>query len=234
MLRNYFNNSLKKYSDSDYLLNTRAKLLFIFINIAVVLLLVILFSMLLASFEDFMKTVVIIPPVIVGYLIALLFLRKGKYLTAANIVIGLGSLAVIAGLSREPFFKPEVAYSSYIFFVYPIMIICVIFSTIPFLTIISICFLATNIVLLFIMQNVINYQDKTQVMISFFDSFFSTVFVYFISILTIKIFQRSVEYANNQTEKSGKHLNFIEKLLNEVSEKIVIAMHQMSEKSKMV
>ncbi|MBN2039782.1 MAG: hypothetical protein JW864_07060 [Spirochaetes bacterium] len=234
MFNRYINSFLRKYEDSNYLLQARSRLLCIFIHITLILIVILQFSMLLSSKEDFLKTLAIIPVLILGFLCGLFCLKKGWYFAAANVVISFAALTVAAGLIREPFFKPEVAFSSYIYFIFPILGMCIIFSNITFLSIIFLLFLITDIAVFILLKYFINYQDVTQIVIALTDTLFSIIFSYIIFVLTARIFTKTVELSDEETRKNVKHSTFLQNLLNNLSEKIVSAIHLMTEKSRSV
>ena len=66
------------------------------------------------------------------------------------------------------------------------------------------------------------------------DTIFSIIFVYIIFVLTSKIFNKTVELSDQESQKNIKHNNFLQNLLNNLSEKILSGIHSMSEKSKLV
>ncbi len=233
-MKKYLDSFLKAYDNLDYLSRVRARLLVIFIHIMLILVTILQFSMLFAGMEDFLKTLAVIPVLFLGFLIGLFLLKRGRYLPAANIVILSAAVTVTAGLLREPFFSADVAYSSYIFFIYPILSMCIIFSNIVFLTILTSLFLIVDIAVFIILKIILQYPNIKQITIAFTDSFFSLIFIYFIFLLTSKIFTKSVELSNNESQKNLNHRTFIQTLLDNLTERIFKTMNAMSNKSKMV
>ncbi|MBN2402716.1 MAG: hypothetical protein JXN64_09970 [Spirochaetes bacterium] len=225
---------LKEYADSDYLLRARSKLLLIFIHIILLLVVLIQFSMLLATWEDFLKTLVVTPVLVFGLILALIFLRKGKYFLSANITISFATVVIIAGLLREPFYNPDLAYTSYIFFIYPIIGMCVVFSNKRFLSVITAIFVITDIMLFYILKNMTGYPNYRQIIIALSDTLFSIIFLYIIAFLISSIFHKSVSISGDEAQKNLKHTNFMQNLLKNVTEKIVNGMQDISVKSKQV
>jgi len=234
MLEGYKRHFLHKYSDADYLTQSRSKLLLAFETVFIILIGFLQFSMLFAGWEDFVKTLYITPGLIFGFVISLLFLRKGKYMTAANILISVSTVAVVAGLLREPFFLTDVAYSSYIFFVYPVIGMCIIFSTIKFLTVITMILAATNMSLFYIMIKVVHYDNTRQAIIAFTDSLFAMGFLYLIGWFTSRIFHGNITMINNESEKNQRHNNFITNVLRDGIKNIVTSMQEITDQSNMV
>lgn len=231
MIRSYLKYFLQKYNEADYLLKTRAKLLAIFTHVMTLLIVLIQFSMLLASYEDFLKTLVVTPVLIIGFLITLVILHKGKYDLAAKILLSFCTLVICAGLLREPFFKADVAYSTYIFFIFPTLAMCVVFSDAKFILSITSIFIITDIAVFVLLNYVVDFSNKIQIILALIDSLFSILFFYIVAVLTYRIFQKSVEIANTESRKNLNHNDFIKKILKETTTKVLNSMNEMFDKS---
>jgi methyl-accepting chemotaxis protein len=222
---------LIKYNRNEYLLYTRARLLLIFQGILFSLVILLQLSMLFVGWEDFVKTLFITPLIFFGALTGIIILKKGRYDASAKIVISICSIAVIGGLIREPFLNPEFALSSYIFFVYPCLALCVVFSTTGFLAVISGAFVVTDIILFMIMKLMVPGVNMKQLIIFTNNTIFSFAFFFIISMLISKIFTRNVELADMETERNIRNYNFIKKILGDNSAAIITSMGKMSSKS---
>jgi methyl-accepting chemotaxis protein len=222
---------LSGYDRDDYLLYTRARLLLIFQTILFCAVIFLQFSMLFAGWEDFIKTLYITPLIFFGMLIGIIILKKGKYGAASKLVISVCSVAIIGGLVREPFMNPEFALSSYIFFVYPCLALCVVFSSTRFLAVLTGAFIATIFVLFIIMKYMIPGVNIKQLIIFTNNTIFSFMFFYVIAVLISKIFSRNVELASQESERNMKNYVFIKKVLGDNSAAIISSMEKMSSKS---
>jgi methyl-accepting chemotaxis protein len=222
---------LHRYDSDDYLLFTRARLLLIFQLILFFAVVLLQFSMLFAGWEDFIKTLFISPFIFFGMMISMVFLRRGNYGISSKLMITICSVAVMAGLIREPFINPEFALSSYIFFVYPCLAMCVVFSTPLFLAVISACFIVTDIALFVVMKEFISGVNMKQVIIFLNNTIFSFVIFWIISLLISKIFSRNAELALMEADRNMKNYDFIKKVLGDSSAAIVDSMKSLSERS---
>lgn len=222
---------LKEYNKDEYLLYTKARLLLLFQMILFFSVFFLQFSMLFAGWEDFIKTIYITPFIFFGMLIGLIILKKGYYDTASKLVISVCSLAIIGGLIREPFMNPEFALTSYIFFVYPCLALCVIFSSTKFLAVITGGFIVTDIILFLIMKFLIPGVNMKQLIIFTNNTIFSFIFFYLIALLISRIFTKNVELAALETEKNIRNYDFIKKVLGENSTAIIASLEKMSSKS---
>ncbi len=222
---------LKEYDSSDYLAYTRARLLLKFSLIIIALVTVIQFSFLLAGWDDFLKTLCITPVIFFGMAGAIMILKRGRYGAASKLVISVCTAAIIGGLIREPFMNPEYALSSYIFFVYPCMALCVVFSTTRFLAVITGSFAATDIALFIIMKTLIPGTNSKQLVIFFLDTIFSFIFFYIIGLLISGIFTRNAELASKESEKNIRNYSFIKRVLGDSMSAITASMGSMSSKS---
>ena len=141
---------LKPYRDADYLVRARAQILFVTLLLLVVIVLLVQFSMLFAGWSDFVKTLYITPGLAVSFLVSLYFLKKGKYDIAAGILVIASATAVVGGMLREPFMFPHLAYTAYVYFIFPVMVMCIIFSTIRLMTVVTGLFIAADIITYYI------------------------------------------------------------------------------------
>ncbi len=227
-IHDYF---LEKYSKDDFLLYARAKLLATFQVVLLVAVTALQFSMLFAGWEDFVKTLAISPIIFSGMIAGLVVLRKGHYGAASKIMISISAMAIMAGLIREPFYNPEFALTSYIYFVYPCLALCVVFSTPAFLAVISTGFILTNISLFIIIKNIVPGANMKQLIIFLNNTVFSFILFWMISLLIQKIFSRNVEVIRKESDKNLQSNIFIKKVLGENSAAINESMKKMSMKS---
>jgi methyl-accepting chemotaxis protein len=229
--KKYSNYFLVKYEQSDYLTNARARLLMFFLSIFVIFAFLLQFSMLFAGWYDFMVTLPVTSFLLLGLITGLILLRKGRYLLAANIFIMFATAAVIAGLIRQPFQEINLSYTSYIYFVYPCVAMCAIFSNVRFLTVVCVLLVLADIALFLILKDMSPPKDQKMIVIAFNNTVFSIVFVYLISFFIMRIFRKSVELANIESQKNQDANTFIKKVLRESSARVVDAMQKMSSQS---
>ncbi|MGV7927482.1 MAG: methyl-accepting chemotaxis protein [Spirochaetota bacterium] len=231
MLARYRNYFLSSYDSENYLLRTRARLLLYFLSAFVFLSFLLQFSMLFAGWKDFVVTIPMTALLLGGLSTALVFLRKGRYLAAANIFIAFSAVAVVAGLIRQPYMEIELSLTSYIYFIFPCIVMCAVFSDIFFLTVISAVMAATNTALFIIMRSLPHQFSDKLVTIAFTNTLFAIGFLYLMSYLLLKVFERSVELANDESRKNAETNVFIRHVLVESSLKVVEAMESMSRQS---
>lgn len=148
-------------------------------------------------------------------------------------MIGFATLGVVGGLIRELFFNQELAYTSYIFFVYPVLVMCIIFSTFRFMLIITGIFTVADIAVFIILKN-LGYAEVKQIIIGLNNSVFSMVFVLIIGYFITSIFNRNVELTRDEANKNLKHLNFIKNFLQKNTYELVEDIEKISSLSKVV
>jgi methyl-accepting chemotaxis protein len=228
IFKKYSNYFLVQYGQADYLTNARARLLMFFLSIFVFFAFLLQFSMLFAGWYDFVVTLPVTSFLLLGLLTGLVLLRKGRYLVAANIFIMFATMAVIAGLIRQPFQEINLSLTSYIYFVYPCIAMCAIFSNISFLTVVCALLILADTALFLILREMMPATDRKMILIAFNNTVFSIVFVYIISFFIMKIFRHSVDLANIESRKNQEANIFIKKILRESSGRVVEAMQKMS------
>jgi methyl-accepting chemotaxis protein len=222
---------LARHDCSDYLTKARAKLLLVFLTLFLFFTLLLQFSMLFAGWYDFLVTIPITSLLLLGLVASLVMLRIGRYLLSANIFITFATIAVIAGLIRQPFQELNLSYTSYIFFIFPCVSLCAVFSDIRFLTVICAILSLADTALFIILRQLSPPSDSKMIIIAFNNTMFSLAIVYIISFLIMRIFRKSVEVANDEARKSQDANTFIKKVLNESSARVVEAMQVMSDQS---
>jgi methyl-accepting chemotaxis protein len=231
MMQKFSNYFLASYEKYDYLTNARAKLLLFFLSIFIFFSFMLQFSMLFAGWYDFIVTLPVTGFLLIGLITGIVLLRKGRYLLSANIFITFAATAVIAGLIRQPFQEINLSYTSYIYFIFPVVGMCAIFSNIRFLTFICALLIVADIALFIIMREMSPPRDQKMIIIAFNNTVFCIVFVYIISLLIMKVFQKGVDLANMEAQKNMDANTFIKKVLQESSSKVVAAMQEMSGQS---
>ncbi len=227
-LRGYF---LNNYESMHYLEKTRAKILFYFLIAFIFFTVLLQFSMLFAGWYDFIVTIPMTSIMFIGLSLSLMFLRKGRYMIAADMFIAFSALAVVGGLIRQPFQELNLSLTSYIYFIYPIIGLSAIFTNVRFLTIISAFFAVSDVALFIICRRLESAANQKMVVIAFNNSLFAILFLYLVAFLIMKVFERSVSLANSETEKNVKSNRFIKQVLMESSWHVVTAMNEMSEQS---
>ncbi len=226
--RNYF---LSLYENENYLLRTRARLLLYFLTAFVFFSFMLQFSMLFAGWHDFVVTIPMTVLLLGGLSTAFVCLRKGRYLASANVFITFGAVAVVAGLIRQPYMEIELSLTSYIYFIFPCIVMCAVFSNVVFLSVVSAVMAATNTALFIIMRSLPHQFSDKFVTIAFTNTLFAIGFLYLMSYLMLKVFERSVELANKESRKNADTTVFIRQVLRESSRKVVEAMESMSRRS---
>jgi methyl-accepting chemotaxis protein len=231
MLARYRNYFLSSYENENYLQRTRARLLLYFLSTFVFLSFLLQFSMLFAGWKDFIVTIPMTVILLGGLSTGLVLLRKGRYMAAANVFIAFSAVAVVAGLIRQPYMEIELSLTSYIYFIFPCIVMCAVFSNVAFLSVISAVMALTNTALFMIMRSLPHQFSEKLVTISFSNTLFAIGFLYLLSLLMLKVFERSVELATDESRKNAETNVFIRHVLMESSRKVVQAMESMSRQS---
>ncbi len=224
-------NILSKYDPKDNIGFARVRLLFIFQSVYLVAIFLLQFSMLLAGWDDFLKTIFITPILLVGVIVSIIALKKGKYGISSKILISISALAIGGGLIREPFMNPEFALTSYIFFVYPCLALCTIFSTIGFLVFITGFFIVVDLSLFFIVKTYVPGFNMKQLVIFLNNTIFSFILFVIISFLINRIFSKNADQMKQESDRNLRHNAFIKNVLGESFSSIFGSMERMSSRS---
>jgi Zn-dependent protease len=116
MLQKYVEFFLHEYSDSDYLTRVRSRLLLIFESATFFIVLLFTLLMLAADLKTFVRTAGVTGAFSLGLAASLVMLRKGRYLTAANLFILFASLTIGGGFLMHIKVEPQLLYTRIIIF----------------------------------------------------------------------------------------------------------------------
>lgn len=217
----FIDSFLKRYHDTDYFTKTRARLLMIFLSVTVIIIATFTMFLLFAGFETFFRTFKITGVFVAGLLVCLNLLKKGRYVFAANLFIFLSSMTVGGGFIMHIFIQRELLYSTYSYFIYPCLMLCVIFSDRFFLSITSALFILVSF---FVFSTQIRTGDpvyRRTVILALIDSIFSILFMYVISVLVMNIFRKNAEQFRLEADRGSRQNLFIRNTLGENSNKLV-------------
>lgn len=228
MLHRITNIFLGRFNDSDYLTRARAQFLFIVQSIILLLLIALHVLLVIADFNAFLRTIMVTPILIAGSVVSLVYLRRGRYAAAANVLVTGFTLTLINGLISEAAARPYLTYHTYIYFMYSVIAFCTIFCTVRVLTLNFFLFILADISIFLISFGRVDAAFKEGTFLAFNDSLFSLVFIYAISFITIRIFNKSVELSDMEAEKNIRQTGFIKNILKGSSEKLLLASHDMS------
>lgn len=220
-LKKYYENFFSSYSEADYLSRARARLLLTFQLVAFAGLTLITLAMFAAGFDVFIRTAGITGTSLIGLALSMRFLRRGRYLVAANLFIVISSMTAAGGYLMHLKIQPELLYSSYNYFIFPCIIMCIILSTRRFLVYITVFFLTVNLAVFLAEIGGASGDYRRVVILAFIDMTFAITLSYVISRLVMKIFMRSTEIARKEAERNLRQTMFIKDTLHESSKELV-------------
>ncbi len=234
MMGRYMNYFLSEYAESDYLTQARSKLLLVFESATFLMIVLLTLSTLLTEFKTFLIMIKVAGFFSVGFFVSLLYLKKGKYLSAANIFISIASLVVAGGFLLHIVVEPQLLYSSYSYFLYACVVMCVIFSTKGFLSLVTVFFLLVNGGV-FVSQLGVNTPGyRKVVMLAFIDTTFALAFTFLIGFLIMRIFQRNADIARSEADRSARQNTFIRNTLSNGSGKVKDGIQSVSSRLEIV
>jgi len=227
-IRDYLDSFVSSYAGMDYLSYARARLLLTFMSVTALLILLITFCLLPTGIDIFLMTLAITGPFLAGIILSLYFLRRGRYLFSANLFIILATITVSAGFIMHIFIQPELLYSTYSYFTYACIVLCIIFSTRTFLTCVTLFLFAVNLAVFLSQIGGAEGVYKKIVILAMIDTTFALIFIYVVSLLIMKIFNRSTEIAGIEATRNLNQNQFIKKTLSENSHALLGEVETMS------
>ncbi|MGL4369922.1 MAG: hypothetical protein ACRCUT_09675, partial [Spirochaetota bacterium] len=228
MAEYFFSFFLNKFEDADYLTKSRVKILFILESVILVFFLILHASFLFTDRDAFIRTIKVTPILLVGLMGSLVYIRKGKFSAAANLLLAGLTLTLINGLMSEALGKSYLAYHTYIFFMFSVMSYCTMFCTIKVLTVTTVSLALTDIAVYSIVRHKVDPAFSEGSFLAFNDSLFSLIFVYIVSLILIRIFSHSVDLAKTEAGKNLKQTSFIKDVMKTSSNKLVLSSGEMS------
>lgn len=219
-IKSYF---LEKYNDEDYLLKARAKLLLSFELVFLSLLIVLQLSMILVGMDAFLRVGKITPVFLIAITASLTYMKKGSYGKAANIFVIMGTLALIAGIISNSIIKPDVAYTTYIYYMPLPVAFCMIFCSSTLLIIIASSLGLADIAGFFLVKMHTQQAYHSIVKLALIDSLVTFIILVVIARFTMKIFRRNALFAAEETGEKNRQNTFIKATLQARSTELVQA-----------
>lgn len=208
-IRKFF---LAPYIDGNYLLKARSQLLLSFELVFLALLVILQLAMILVGLDAFIRVGRITPVFILAITVSLSYLRKGDYKKSANIFVFLGTLALIAGIISNSFIKPEVVYTTYIYFIYLPVAFCMIFCSTTVLSVIASMLGCVNIAAFFLVRMNTQQSYHGTIKLALIDSLVTFCIIFIIAVFTMRIFRRNAQYSAAEAEKNMRQNIFKKKL----------------------
>jgi methyl-accepting chemotaxis protein len=221
-------NFTSRYDNADFLTKIRARLLFSFIIFFSLVLLAVLIALAIGGTDAFYRFVRVFPFFFTGIVTGLYFLKKGNYGSAANTFVMFATLVLIAGIISNSFIKPEVVYTTYIYFIFLCVVFATVFCSTRLITMVAILLAAANTAAMFLVRMNIGPEQAGNITVAFVDSMASLATVYALCMVTMRIFSRNVEIATQETERSMRQNVFIKDTLKNSSGEIVLAAESMA------
>jgi methyl-accepting chemotaxis protein len=230
MLQNLNRIALAKYSEMAYLDRVKAKMLFWFGATTFMLLVLIQFSMLFAGMEDFLRTLKIVPVLATSMCVSMFLVYKGRYTAAANVFAFASAFACMAGVSMHLLLDPMLIFSTYTYFLFPIIVITAIFCSRTVLKVIT-GLLLLDQVLIFVLYpaGAEGALPAKMAKLAFIDTSFSMIFTFGVASLIMYVLERNSAILGAEARHSAAQSEFIRGVLGTSSAEIKNAFHAMSE-----
>lgn len=217
-VKNFF---LTPYRDSNYLLKARSGLLLSFELVFLILLVMLQLGMIFIGKEAFLRVGRVTPTFVIGSIISLMYLKRGDYKKSANIFVFVATFGLIAGIISNAFIKPEVVYTTYIYFIYLPVAFSMIFCSMKVLSVIAPIIACADICAFFLVKLHTVQSYHSTIKLALIDSLITFIILFIIAIYTMRIFRRNAIFASEETEKNVRKNLFIKDTLQVSSNNIV-------------
>lgn len=207
-----------KYADNHFFTQKKAQVLLYFCFIVATLMALFLFAFFIFRPDMIIQVGLVIVTVITGCMITLAILKSGRYDAAANFITGLFALAVMAGLLVKVNRDAYVGYTSFIYFMLVLIVQAILFCKIYSVIIVSIFFLASDILFFFLVRGKLDPISKKAAIVGVIDSSFSIVFVLVVGLSLMWITRASLFRAEEESSKNGRNFGRLQELLASINE----------------
>lgn len=217
-MKNYF---VAPYRDSSYLVRSLSQLLFAFELVFLLLLVILQLAMIFVGSEAFIRVGRITPTFVLGSVISLWYLKKGEYKKSANIFIFIASLGLVAGIISNSFIKPDVVYTTYIYFIYLPVAFSMIFCSVKVMEIIAGMMTCADVAAFFLVKLHTPESFHGTIKLALIDSLITFLILCVIAMFTMRIFRRNAHFAAEETDKNVRKNIFIKETLQVSSNNLV-------------
>ncbi|MCC5813417.1 MAG: hypothetical protein JJT78_01555 [Leptospira sp.] len=212
---------LEPYNDLDYLSRAKSKYLFIIGLIFIFIILGGSFGLLLFVPENFFKVFRNLGIVIIGIPLSIYLIRLGKYNYASVIFLLVSNIGVTIGMVTRVFESPLESMSTYFFFGFGGISLCMLFSGVRMLTVVILLYVMTLAFNLYYGLKNIPEEFHRLYKLNFFDGLIGLILVYSIGVLTIRIFRKNYRIVREQKSESERQNFFIKSVLKESAQKVI-------------
>jgi methyl-accepting chemotaxis protein len=214
---------LGAYSDGNYLLKARSKLLFFFMSAFFILLVILQGAMGFVGIDAFLRVLRVTPLFFISIIVSLIFLKKGRYHASANVFVFMGAAGLVAGIISNSFIKPDVVYTTYIYFIFLPVAFCTIFCTPAVLAAVAGILACADIAAFFLVRMNTDSSYHPALKLALIDTLITYVIFFILAMFTMIIFRRNAVVARDETKKNVRQNVFIRETLRSNSEALVAA-----------
>ncbi len=210
---------LRRYFSSSYLIQRKSQtLLYMLLSLAFLLPLMILLLVLFLGVVQYLQAIIVITIIFTSVLVALAFLKSGRYHFAANILIFVISITLTVGLMSKLIQAPQNGYTSYIYFMTAAMVMATAFCTRKIVWTVSLLFLAADIIFFGLVRDRLDPISLGAAKVGIIDSSFSLVFIIILSQLILSITEGALKKSEDEKSEKEEQYRQISGLLVSVND----------------
>ncbi len=222
MIKKYI---VSKYTEGDFIIQSKAQYLFLFCLLLSVVLTVLLFLDMIFSPDQFIKSVTSMTPIISVSLIALVLITRGRYHAAAYLFLLFGAVGILINL-----FTAKDGYASSMHYVPGFIVLTILFANRILASIFTGVFVCVYIAYYFMMKGA--GIDQSSLSIAFNSSLSSLVLTYIVAHLIVNTLNRAIVRTGEESEKNLKLYQSTAELLQKVKEQVFTLSASSEEMSK--
>ncbi len=222
-------NCFYRPGDNDSLIVKKKIILLVYMNLAVVFLVIPVSPLVYLMRGDFLRPLILTAPPVLGCSISLILLRLSRYNLAANMTSFAATITILFGIYIQHMGHPGMGFSSMIHMTQAVIVFSALFCTRAWTSIVTLSFIAAGISLFFYLkpQGVIDISILQTGMV---DNVLSVLLTYTLAMLIIKLSRDSMDSIKKESDKNIKQLSMIKDLLfssSEISENLSVTSEEM-------
>ncbi|MBP7605110.1 MAG: hypothetical protein KBA15_14370 [Spirochaetes bacterium] len=210
---------LRRYIQSSYLIQRKSQtLLYMLLCLAFLLPLMVLLLVIFLGAVLYLQAIIVVTIIFISVLVALVFLKSGRYHFAANILVFVIAITLTVGLMSKLIQSPQNGYTSYIYFMTAAMVMATVFTTRRVVWVVSLLFLGADLVFFSLVRDRLDPISLGAAKVGVIDSSFSLVFIIILSQLILSITEGALKKSEEEKNEKEEQYRQISGLLASVND----------------
>jgi methyl-accepting chemotaxis protein len=205
----------KKLEHHDLLTRKKGVMLFVWSFILLLLMIILTIGSMFISFERFLQFTPFTGTIMIGGILSIVFILRGKPIHAALAAIISYSLVVGAGMAGKYYLAPNAGFAL-AYFAAPIIVLGALFSTRIIVTLNTLYFIICQTVYFIAVKDAYTGLLLDTIKNSYLDSVATSIVTFLISLLIIQTMTSVIELMKDDNIKSARQIDYISNLMQTI------------------